>query len=676
MNIKRTISVLLMLVACTVFAQDSPVKWTFSSSKTNDSTAILYLKAVMQPGWHVYAQHIDGEGPVPTSFTFQKSKDYLLLGKVYEPKPLEEYDPNFEIKVRYFGNAVTFSQQIKILTEKPFNVKGSLEFMSCDNKQCKPPVTIDFEFKNIEGYKAAAKVKVDTTKTDTTVKTAVDTTSKTVANIGNDSTENESKSPWVIFLLSLLAGFAAVITPCVFPMIPMTVSFFLKRSEKKSKGVKEAFVYGFSIVVIYVALGLGISLLFGADAMNSLASNAWFNIFLFLLMIIFAASFFGAFELTLPSKWVNAMDQKADKSGGYIGVFFMGLTFVLVSFSCTSPIIGTLLVETATSKSTLAPFLGMLGFSVALAIPFTLFAIFPSMLKSLPKSGGWLNAVKVFLAFILMALSFKFLATASMVSHWGIMNREIFLVLWIVIFALLGFYLLGKLKFSHDSDVPYISVPRLFLATLVLAFALYMVPGLWGAKLKLISAFAPPLTTQEFVLSEGGGTNASSSDTVNTKKYADIFECPMGLNCYFDYDEALGVAKKLNKPLFLDFCGWSCTNCKKMEADVLSDKAIIKILNDNFVMASLYYDDKTSLPEAEQHMEKIGDSERKINTIGNKNTFIQEKLFNTTGGPFYAIVDTTGKPVGKPRPGYDPDVQAFLQFLQNGLKQFQAAGKK
>ncbi|MFH0866203.1 MAG: thioredoxin family protein, partial [Bacteroidota bacterium] len=333
----------------------------------------------------------------------------------------------------------------------------------------------------------------------------------------------------------------------------------------------------------------------------------------------------------------------------------------------------TLLVETAVSKSTIAPLLGMLGFSTALAIPFTLFAIFPSWLKNLPKSGGWLNSVKVTLAFILLAFSFKFLSTASLVNHWGIIDREVFLVLWIVIFALLGFYLLGKLKFSHDSDLPHVSVTRLFLATVSLAFALYLVPGLWGAPLKAVSAFLPPLTSQDFVLTENGssGTIDTSTDSEKPKKYADIFECLQGLNCFFDFDEGLAYAKKVNKPVFLDFTGWACTNCKKMEADVLSDKEIIKKLNENFVMISLYYDDKTSLPEAEQYIAKIGENERKIKTIGGKNSYLQEKIFNTTGGPFYAIADTSGKPVGKPLAGYDPDVQNFLQFLDSGLKEFE-----
>ncbi|MFH0864750.1 MAG: cytochrome c biogenesis protein CcdA, partial [Bacteroidota bacterium] len=592
-----------------------PVKWSFFSEKTNDSTANLYLTATIDKGWHIYSQTIVGEGPVPTSFTFEKSSNYQLIGKVYEPKGIEEFDKGFEINVTYFEKSVTFVQKTNILSDKDFIVKGTLTFMACE-KMCLPPADVDFSF-NIKGYTKAKPIK-DTTTTglnDTVPDVNNDSTTISTTTNGQDSEEEQTRSLWIIFLLSLLAGFAAIITPCVFPMIPMTVSFFIKRSEKKSRGIKEAFMYGFSIIVIYVALGLGVSLLFGANALNSLASNAWFNIFLFLLLIIFAASFFGAFELTLPSKWVNAMDRKADKSGGYLGVFFMGLTFVLVSFSCTSPIIGTLLVETAVSKSTIAPLLGMLGFSTALAIPFTLFAIFPSWLKNLPKSGGWLNSVKVTLAFILLAFSFKFLSTASLVNHWGIIDREVFLVLWIVIFALLGFYLLGKLKFSHDSDLPHVSVTRLFLATVSLAFALYLVPGLWGAPLKAVSAFLPPLISQDFVLTENGSSGTvDNSDSEEPKKYADIFECPHGLNCFFDFDEGLACAKKVNKPVFLDFTGWACTNCKKMETSVLSDKEVLKRLNNDFVMISLYVDDKTSLPEAEQFISKIGDSERKIKT--------------------------------------------------------------
>lgn len=674
----------ILAIICFLYAVQTnsqilePVKWSFSSEKTTDSTANLYLTATIEKDWHIYSQTIEGEGPVPTSFTFEKSSNYKLVGKVYEPKGIKEFDENFEINVTYFINSVTFVQAIKIVSGKDFTIKGTLEFMACA-KVCLPPAEVPFSY-NIKGY-ANAKTVIDSTITglnDTVPDINNDSITTGTNTNGQDSEKEETKSLWIIFLLSLLAGFAAVITPCVFPMIPMTVTFFLKRSEKKSRGIKDALMYGFSIIVIYVALGLGVSLLFGANALNSLASNAWFNIFLFLLLIVFAASFFGAFELTLPSKWVNAMDRKADKSGGYLGVFFMGLTFVLVSFSCTSPIIGTLLVETAVSKSTIAPLLGMLGFSTALAIPFTLFAIFPSWLKNLPKSGGWLNSVKVTLAFILLAFSFKFLSTASLVNHWGIIDREVFLVLWIVIFALLGFYLLGKLKFSHDSDLPHVSVTRLFLATVSLAFALYLVPGLWGAPLKVVSAFLPPLTTQDFVLTENGssGTVDTSTDSEKPKKYADIFDCPHGLNCFFDFDEGLAYANKVNKPVFLDFTGWACTNCKKMEASVLSDKEVMKRLNNDFVMISLYVDDKTSLPEAEQFVSRVGDSEKKIKTIGNKNNNLQEKKFNTTGVPFYALVDTAGNALGKPKAGYDPDVQNFLQFLDNGLKEFENRSAK
>ncbi|MGI4022665.1 MAG: protein-disulfide reductase DsbD family protein [Janthinobacterium lividum] len=483
--------------------------------------------------------------------------------------------------------------------------------------------------------------------------------------------KQQQQSLWAIFLAGLLGGFAALIMPCIFPMLPLTVSYFTKTAQSRGSAISKAIIYGLSIIVIYVAFGLIITVIFGADALNDLATNGVFNMVFFLLLIVFAISFFGAFEITLPSAWANKMDEQSDK-GGMLGLFFMAATLALVSFSCTGPIIGTLLVQAATSGALLGPAVGMFGFSLALAIPFALFAMFPSWLNSLPKSGGWLNSVKVVLGFLELALALKFLSNVDLAYHWEWFDREIFLVLWIVIFGLMGLYLLGKLKFSHDSPVDFISIPRLFLAIIVLAFTVYMVPGLWGAPLKSISAFLPPQQTQDFDLytpTLTGNRTAASNSNQNDQtlhKYASIFEAPLGLNAFFDYDEGLAYAKKNHKPVMIDFTGHACVNCRKMEASVWTDKSVYSLINNDFVLIQLYVDDKTELQASEQTVTAEG---KKIRTIGNKWSNLQISKFKANAQPFYTLLDDEGNLLVQPQ-GADYNPENYKSFLKSGLDAF------
>ncbi|MAE09326.1 MAG: thiol:disulfide interchange protein [Bacteroidetes bacterium] len=638
-----------------------PVTWSFSSNKINEKEYELLFTANIDLHWHLYSQDI-AMSPPATTFSFEQNNNYELIGDVVEESVvIEEYDPNFEMVLKYFAHEAIFKQKVK-LTGDGAVVKGFVDFMSCDDTKCLPPAEVDFDFtlgkSSPRGEQGSELIeqKTEIISTNTISSNESNDTWEPVIdqvkNFGTGGNTKGAKTWWYIFIAGFIGGLIALVTPCVWPIIPMTVSFFIKRSDNnRGKGIRDAMLYGFSIIVIYVSLGLGITLIFGADALNALSTSAFFNILFFLLLVVFAAAFFGAFELTLPSKWTNAMDKRADSTTGILSIFFMAFTLALVSFSCTGPIIGTLLVEAAVSGEHIGPFMGMLGFSLALAIPFTVFAIFPSWLQSMPKSGGWLNSVKVVLGFLELALAFKFLSVADLAYHWGILDREVFLVFWIVIFALLGFYLLGKIKFAHDSDVPFVSVTRLFLATISLAFALYMVPGLWGAPLKAISAFAPPLSTQDFSLYD---------DEVHAK--------------FDDYDLGMSYAKTVGKPVIVDFTGWGCVNCRKMENSVWIDSRVREYLLDDYVLISLYVDDKTELPESEI-MEVVENEESKrLTTVGKKWSYLQRYKFGNNSQPYYVILDHEGNPLNAPRV-FDTDIDEYIKFLQSGIKEFDKQNK-
>ena len=517
--------------------------------------------------------------------------------------------------------------------------------------------------------KPTITTKVETLKSEATAHTE---------QTGKDGTvpkKDVQMSLWAIFIPGLISGFLAVLMPCIFPMLPMTVSYFIKSGENKSNGVSRALIYGLSIIVIYVVLGLLVTVLFGAAALNSLSTNGIFNFVFFLMLVIFAASFLGAFEITLPSSWGNKMDQQSDK-GGMTGIFFMAATLALVSFSCTGPLVGSLLVQAATTGALLGPAVGMFGFSLALSIPFVLFAMFPGMMQSLPKSGGWLNSVKVVLGFLELALSFKFLSNVDLAYHWKLFDREVFLVLWIVIFALMGLYLLGKLTLSHDSKLPYVSVPRLFLAIVVLSFTVYMIPGLWGAPLKSLSGLLPPQSTQDFDLYTATLSRATTASTSllndnSPHKYAALFDRPNGLNPYFDYDEGMAYAAKVHKPVMIDFTGHACVNCRKMEASVWTDKAVYERISQQYVLIQLYVDDKTDLAKSEQTLTAQG---KQIKTIGNKWSDLEASKFQANSQPFYVLLDNKGNLL-VPAGGADNDPVSYLQFLNSGLKAYQQPGE-
>lgn len=520
--------------------------------------------------------------------------------------------------------------------------------------------TDDLTFTEIKPEGTDSTIKA----TDTVAKTAITTQTTVEQNVTPQ--KEEHKTLWGIFIAGFIGGFAALLMPCIFPMLPLTVSFFTKGSEK-GKAFQRAALYGFFIILIYVVLGLLVTVIFGADALNSLSTNGIFNFFFFLLLVAFAASFLGAFEITLPSSWVNKMDANSDK-GGIAGLFFMAGTLALVSFSCTGPIIGTLLVQAATTGALLGPAIGMFGFSLALAIPFALFALFPSAMNKLPKSGGWLNSVKVVLGFLELAFALKFLSNVDLAYHWEWFDREIFLSLWIVIFGMMGIYLLGKLKFSHDSPLAFISVPRLFLATIVLAFTIYLIPGMWGAPLRSISAFLPPQETQDFDLyttSLLAGKQTAIND--GPHKYADKFHSPLKLNVYFDYDEGMAAAKKLNKPVMIDFTGHACVNCRKMEANVWPDKDVYKMLSDDYVLIQLYVDDKTELAPADVTVTPEG---RKLNTIGKKWSDLQARKFRSNSQPFYVLLDPKTETLLAPPQGADYEIANYKKFLKSGLNAF------
>jgi thiol:disulfide interchange protein DsbD len=674
--IKKIIFSFLFL--CSVLGMQAeilkPVMWSFSKKQVSEVEFELILTANIDNNWHMYSQFIGDGGPVPTSFKFVPSPDYELVGKVTEtPKPKKVYEKVFAMDVAFFEKQAVFTQKVK-LKSAAAKIKGALTYMACDNSQCLPPEDMDFSFE-LKSAKAEAAVPVQTVGSDTpriaatqqpaakdSVVSGVKATA--ITNIASEKPTGK-QSLWAIFVLGVLGGFAAFLMPCIFPMVPLTVSFFTKKEVSKRKGVQNALIYGLSIIGIYVVLGLLITVIFGADALNVLSTNGIFNFFFFLLLVVFALSFLGAFELVLPASWVNKMDSKSDK-GGLVGLFFMAATLALVSFSCTGPIIGTLLVQAATMGQLLGPAIGMFGFAIALAIPFVLFAMFPAWMKAMPKSGGWLNTVKVVLGFLELAFAFKFLSNVDLAYHWNWFDREVFLSLWIVISALLGIYLLGKLKLPNDSEVKHVSTPRLILAIITLSFTVYMIPGLWGAPLKSISAFLPPMSTQDFVV--GANVQGATVDhNSGTHKYSELFHAPLGLDAFFDYEEGLAYAKKVNKPIFIDFTGHACVNCRKMEAAVWPDKEVLSRLLNDFVVIQLYVDDKTDLVPAEQTVSKS--SGKKIQTIGNKWSDFQASRFNANSQPFYVLLDANGNLLVQPK-GADYDPKSFTQYLDSGLEAF------
>ena len=645
-----------------------PVKWNFSSEKINDKESYLVITALIEKGWHVYSQFIEEGGPIPTSFKFTPTADYKLIGKVTEsPKAVSAFDKNFNMKISWHMDQVIFKQKVSLNVPKT-DISGVLEFMVCDDTRCLPPAEVEFKIPvNINSVQAAIpEIRQAATAKDSLIPSELNDTSMgaklQAKEVLISSHTDSSSSLWAIFIAGFIGGLAAFFMPCIYPMIPLTVSFFTKKSESKAKGIRTAVIYGLSIIVIYVALGMLITLIFGTSALNEAASSATFNLLFFIVLIIFGISFLGAFEITLPSALVNKMDEKSNQ-GGFIGLFFMAFTLALVSFSCTGPIIGTLLVDAVSKGSYLGPAIGMLGFSSALAIPFTLFAIFPSWLKEMPKSGGWLNTVKVSLGFLEIALAFKFLSNVDLAYHWGVLNREIFLIIWIVVFGLWALYLLGKIRLSHDSEIGFLSLPRLFFSMLVLGFTIYMIPGLWGAPLKGISAWLPPQTTQEFDLYSNRSSTMTTSTETAGKKYAGLFHAPHGLDAFYDYEEGLAYAKSVNKPVLIDFTGWSCTNCRKMEATVWADKDVLQKLKENYVLISLYVDDKTELAEEEKFNSEF--SGKKINTIGQKWSDFQASRFGTNSQPYYVIANPNGDILVPPQ-AFNLDIINYNKFLESG----------
>lgn len=674
---KSIFSILLLLFAVVVQAQiQEPVKFKSELKTLQAGEAEVVFTGTIDKGWHVYSTDLGDGGPISATFNVESISGAELVGKLKPVgKEVAAFDKLFEMKVRYFENTAQFVQKLK-LTGGEYKVEGFLEYGACNDENCLPPTQVPFKFSGkAEGTavngpaadKAADAGNVELEKSSDTAQTADmaiigGAESDTGINVAGDGTTDlwkpvidelqalgetvsQEDMSWIyIFITGFVGGLLALFTPCVWPIIPMTVSFFLKRSKDKKKGIRDAWTYGASIVVIYVGLGLLVTGIFGANALNSLSTNAVFNIFFFLMLVVFAASFFGAFEITLPSKWSNAVDSKAEKTGGLLSIFLMAFTLSLVSFSCTGPIIGFLLVQVSTTGNMIAPAIGMLGFAIALALPFTLFALFPSWLKSMPKSGGWMNVIKVTLGFLELAFALKFLSVADLAYGWRILDRETFLALWIVLFALLGFYLLGKVKFPHDDDDTKVSVPRFFMALASLAFAVYMLPGLWGAPLKAVSAFAPPMQTQDFNL---------YNNEVHAK--------------FDDYDLGMEYARQHGKPVMLDFTGYGCVNCRKMELAVWTDPKVSDIINNDYVLITLYVDNKTPLSSPVKIMEN--GTERTLRTVGDKWSYLQRVKFGANAQPFYVLIDNEGKPLNKSY-SYDESIPKYIEFLQTGLENY------
>ncbi len=661
----------MLLLSAGMFGQMyNPVKWKTSAEQLSEKEYLLKIQAEIQSGWHLYGQYIEEGGPSRTAFSFKNpNKNFELIGKTTEEKGHEVQDKIFDMKIKYFEGKALFTQKIKIVSGSITVVNAEVEFMVCDDSNCLPPSSEELIFK-IPASKVAAAEETTVTKNDTVIakndtsavnKTPIVNEKDSQKPLVNLSLKASSKGLWSIFIISFLSGFAALLTPCVFPMIPMTVSYFTKQSKTKASGIRNALIYGFSIVIIYVLLGSIVTAVFGADSLNALSTNVWFNLIFFILLVVFACSFLGAFEIMLPNALANKVDSQADR-GGLIGIFFMALALAIVSFSCTGPIVGTLLVEAA-SKGGIAPIVGMLGFSIAIALPFSLFAAFPGWLNALPKSGGWLNTVKVVLGFLELALAFKFLSNADLVLqlHW--LEREVFLAIWIAVFGALAFYLFGKITLPHDSPLNHISVGRLSLGLVVLAFTIYLIPGLWGAPLKLISGFPPAMHYSESP--DGFGAKNESATKVPLPEGAEYG--PQNIITFHDYDKGMEFAKKEGKPVLLDFTGYACVNCRKMEELVWSDPKVLGVLNNDVVLISLYVDDKRELPESEQYVSET--TGKKIKTIGNKWSDLQIKTYKANAQPFYVIVDHNSANLTEPS-AYNPDIEAYYNWLQSGIKNF------
>lgn len=680
---KKFLSLTLLLLVTVVMAVQAQVSFTVKYKRVNPTTVDIVFTGTAQPGWHIYSTNIGEGGPTRATFGVDKIKGAKLKGGLKGgPGAKTIQDPIFEMPVTYYEGHATFTQRVELL-DKDYELKGYLKYGACNDENCLPPTSVNAIVKGTDGPAPTAESKAEeaaaqqqamanglpTTQTDTMGNNVAATDSaaaavavqpldsaatqalwtpviKELRNFGTGADDVSGKAWYYIFFLGFVGGLVALFTPCVWPIIPMTVSFFLKRSGNRRKGIRDAITYGVSIVVIYVALGLIITTLFGANALNDLSTNAVFNILFFLMLVVFAASFFGGFEITLPSKWGDAVDSKAEKTTGLLSIFLMAFTLSLVSFSCTGPIIGFLLVEVSTSGgSALAPTIGMLGFAIALALPFTLFALFPTWLKSAPKSGGWLNNVKVVLGFLELAFALKFFSVADLAYGWHLLDRETFLALWIVIFTLLGVYLLGAIKFPHDDeDERHTSVPRFFLALISLAFAVYMVPGLWGAPVKAVSAFAPPISTQDFNLD------------------------PVKIEAKFtDYEAGMAYARQTGKPVMVDFTGHGCVNCRKMELAVWHDAKVRDLLTKDYVLISLYVDEKAPLP-APMEVEENGQTTT-LRTIGDKWSYLQRSKFGANAQPFYVLLDNNGRPLNTSY-SYDEDVDKFVKFLKTGLDNY------
>lgn len=676
---KKLIAITLLLISAMIGRAQmaEPVKFTAELKTNGTAEAEIVFSGKIDAGWHVYSTNISG-GPIEATFNVNKKDGIELVGKLTpRGKEISEFDNMFNMQVRYFKNSVKFVQKIRF-TKPAYSINAYLEYGACNDETCMPPTQVEFVKSGKSPAVAGATEKADdkaaaeetaevgamATDTAATAQQALATDSAATTVPANASlSESEIKALWqpvtnelsaydeplntsllYIFLAGMAGGFLALFTPCVWPIIPMTVSFFLKRNKDRGKAIREATTYGVSIVVIYVVLGLAVTLLFGASALNALSTNAVFNIFFCLLLIVFAASFFGAFEITLPSSWSNKIDRKSESTSGILSIFLMAFTLVLVSFSCTGPIIGLLLVAVSTQDNIIAPTIGMFGFAVALAIPFTLFAMFPSLLKSAPKSGGWMNVIKVVLGFIELAFALKFLSVADLAYGWHILDRETFIALWIAIFGLLGLYLLGMFNFPHDDENRRTNVPQFFLALISLAFTVYMVPGLWGAPLKAISAFTPPMNTQDFNLYK---------NEVHPR--------------FKDFEAGIAAARLEGKPVMIDFTGFGCVNCREMEAAVWTDANVADMLNNKYVLISLYVDDKTPLDQPITVTEN--GKQRTLRTVGDKWSYLQRVKFGANTQPFYVLLDNEGHPLTGSR-SYDKNISEYLKFLQTGLDRF------